>query len=307
MKKILSIVATMLTLAAQSQTSIYHPFPDSNAVWAIQAQGCCVNNCPPPPLPNPVLDDYNFSYFIQGDTTISNIYHKVYQSGTIHSHCAFGNFIDNWTTINTTYIGAIRQDIPSKKIYFYYSGTNSECLLYDFNLNVGDQVGNGCFAECTMITSIDSVLVGNNYRKRFNLSSMNYSIIEGIGSTSGLFEPICPFEYSGTLICFAQNGQTLYPDTSTSCNIVSSIDEATYSSSYSISPNPFNTFTTVQLSDAFVNSNLLIYNTLGKVVSQQIIFDKVVTISRNELNSGIYFLKVVNSQRQVVNGKIIIE
>ena len=196
-----------------------------------------------------------------------------------------------------------------KKVFFYYASANSECLLYDFGLTVGDSLGGGCFgfSPCTIVTSIDSILVGSNYRKKFNLSSASYSIIEGIGSTSGLLEPLCPFEYSGTLICFTQNGQTLFPDTTTSCEIITHINEIKYLSAFTIFPNPFYTFTTLQVSIEFVNSEVIIYDTYGKIVKQQMIHDKTVIINRNGLGNGIYFFKVIGNSRQMVCGKFIIE
>ena len=312
MKKLLLLVATLTTLTAKSQTSVYHPFPDSNAVWNIQAQGCCVNNCPPPPTPNPQLDDYNFSYFIQGDTVISsNAYHKIYQSGTIHSHCAFGNFIDYWTTINQTYIGAYKQDTALRQVFFFYPSAIQECLLHDFNLSVGDSVGGGClgFSPCAIVSTIDSVLIGNNFRKRFNLSTAPpYSIIEGIGSTSGLLEPICPFEYYGTLICFSQNGQTLYPDTLTSCQLLTTIKNSTVkSTSTKVSPNPFHTSTTLELNADFKNSELKIYNTFGVQVRQVKIISQSTTINRDELLDGIYFFQAINKSGRTLNGKFIVQ
>src|SRR2546428_7387968 len=74
------------------------------------------------------------------------------------------------------------------------------------------------------VTSIDSILIGNNYRKRWNTNS-SFSIIEGIGSTLGLLD-FCYYLVSPTnfLICFHQNGQTLYPDTINNCSLISDVN-----------------------------------------------------------------------------------
>ena len=310
MKTLFLVIATCLSFSVNAQTSVYYSFPDSNAVWTIQAQRCCVSNCPSPPTPNPVLDDYNFSYFLQGDTSIGSVaYHKLYKSGSIHSHCAFGNAVDYWSVINTTYVGGLRQDTALKQVYIYHDTATAECLLYDFSLSVGDTLVDGCagIPSCATVTSIDSVMIGSTYRKRFNLSSMGYAIIEGIGSTAGLLEPLCPFEYFGMLVCFSQNGQTLYPDTTTVCEILTKVDEINAAAPYFLSPNPFSTSTTLQVGSEFVHSQLFIYNTLGNTVRQQTIQESKVVILRNELSSGIYFFKVVNDKRKTVCGKLIIE
>ena len=69
MKKLLLLFSTMLTLFANGQTSVYHPFPDSNAVWNIHFQLYCFANG---------TGDENYSITISGDTLInSQTYHKL--------------------------------------------------------------------------------------------------------------------------------------------------------------------------------------------------------------------------------------
>jgi hypothetical protein len=300
MKKLLPILFILPCFSAKSQTSVYHPFPDSNAIWNVSAQGCCWTDCPPPPTPNPVIDDYSFSYYINGDTVINSVlYHKVYQSGTVHHHCNFGNYIDYWNSFHD-YYAAIRQDTALRKVYVYYN--NPEQVLYDFNLSVGDSI-----EGCTAVTSIDSILIGSNYRKRFNIDgAFPYSIIEGIGSTSGLFEPLCPFEYWGTLVCFSQNGETLYPDASTECELIMGTQPFHADKSISLSPNPFHTSTTLYIKSIFNAATLHIYNTLGSLVKEQSITSENTVITREGLSDGIYFV-VVSDGTQEWKGKVVIE
>lgn len=311
MRTQLLIFATIISFTSYGQTSVYHPFPDSSAIWNISAQGCCWNLCPSPPTVNPVLGDFNFSYSIIGDTIINSItYHKLLKSGTEHEHCAFGNFIDNWYSFSD-YVGAFRQDTAMRKLFLVMPSNNTECLLYDFNLTVGDSVGGGClgFSPCAAISSIDSILIGNSLRRRFNLSTpFPYTIIEGIGSTSGLLEPLCPFEYSGTLKCFSQNGETLYPDTVTSCQLLTSIKNVSAnSSSTKVFPNPFHTSTTFEVNSDFKNAELKIYNTFGVQVRQVKITSQNTTINRDELSDGIYFFKAISKSGRTLNGKFIVQ
>jgi hypothetical protein len=92
------------------------------------------------------------------------------------------------------------QDTAQKKVWIYVPSTNSDTIFLDFNLNVGDTINgrNEYWAEqlglsaVTFVTSIDSVLIGTQYRKRYNYSyngfnGFNNSMIEGIGPTHGLF------------------------------------------------------------------------------------------------------------------------
>lgn len=262
-------------------------------------------------MPNPVIADYNFSYYLQGDTIINTLtYHKVYKSaGTAHEHCAIGGTLNNWYNLNNEYAGSYRQDTAMKRVYFISPFAIQECLLYDFSLNVGDTLNNGCTCgnNC-IVSSIDTVQIKNNYRKRINFFMSAYSQIEGIGSTAGLLEPYIPFESGGTLICFSQNGQTLYPDTITACYIIiAGVNEIKDSKLYSISPNPFHTSAILQVSSECINSELIIYNTIGSKVKQQSIRAESIQINRNDLANGFYFFKIITDKGFRVSGKIIID
>jgi hypothetical protein len=309
MKKLLLVIATLTTLSARSQTSVYHPFADSNAFWTMEESNCCWNLCSSWPVPDPIIIDYSFSYFVQGDTILNATnYHKLYKSaGIAHEHCALGGSINNWFNMNTEYAGGYRQDTVMKKVYFFYPNTLQECLLYDFSLNVGDTLYNGCLCFNCVVSGIDSVLIGNNYRKRFSFSGSNASIIEGIGSTFGWLVPLYPLDYLGTLICYSENGQTLYPDTTTQCYIIiAGVNEVNKPKSISISPNPFHTYATLNVSSEFINSELIIYNTIGNTVMQQTISSESIQISRNELSNGVYFYKIITDKGFPASGKIII-
>ena len=311
MKNLLSLIITLFAVEAAAQTSVYFPFPDSNAVWNIAAQACCATDCPPPPLPNPVLVDYSFSYFLQGDTVINGTnYHKIYKSsGTAHEHCAIGGSLNNWWTFGSSYTGAMRQEISLKQVYFIQPSSGQECLLYDFSLQVGDTLVNGCsnWGLYTIVSSIDSFLIGNSYRKSFGFSMSPYTVIEGIGGTCGLTGPMFPFEYSENLICFSLNNQTLYPDTVTSCNMISQVQEIFNELSFSVSPNPFQTSTELHTGKEFLNGELAIYNALGEQVKQQPISGQTSTIERDRLDGGIYFIKVSKPGGSFVTGKLIIQ
>lgn len=310
MKKSIVILAILVMAFkfSDSQTNVYHPFPDSNAVWTEQAAGCCASECPGPPSPNPVLDDYSFSYFTQNDTVIGNhAYHKIYQTGTVHSHCLFGNYVDNWSTISKTYSGAYRQAIPLKQVFFIYPSSGQECLLFDFKLNQGDTLKSGCQDGTIIVSSVDSVLVGNTYRTRFNITDSPFAIIEGIGSTGGLLEPLFLFEYSGILLCFIQNTQTIYPDTTTVCEIVTQVNEQKKPLAFSISPNPFITQASINSNSILSNATLIIYNAMGQQVKQlKNITGKTITLRRDNLSAGLYFIRLTQDGITLSTDKILI-
>src|SRR5271155_3924466 len=92
-----------LTTLTKAQTSVYHPFPDSNAYWnehnAWSNDGMHFNT-------------NEYSIFINGDTIIEgNTYHKLFESGyTIESYPPYQVF----NYFNNSYEGAIRQDTSAR-------------------------------------------------------------------------------------------------------------------------------------------------------------------------------------------------
>ena len=199
MKKsfLFSLVISAFCFTANAQTNVYHPFPDSNAVWN-EYTGT----------------NSGYGYYIEsiiGDTIINSIkYHKVYK------HTESLTPSDTIITIsNSWFIGAIRED-SLKRIYFYNKyavpccgKTDSTYLLYDFSKHVGDTVffsnnfQYGYTYPYLIVNSIDSILAYNQYRKRFNLNGETW--IEGIGSTRSLFSAIL-----GIPTCFCTNELVCY-------------------------------------------------------------------------------------------------
>lgn len=77
----------------------------------------------------------------------------------------------------------------------------------------------------------------------------------------------------------------------------------------SIYPNPFSTTATLKINSAtsFKNAELKIYDVLGREVKHILVNTSEIIINRDELENGIYFYKLMNSQEVIVTGKIIIE
>jgi len=76
MKKIILflIICNFFIVIIKAQTNVYHPFPDSNALWREYSGGYQCSCC----------SDYQ--YFITGDTIINSFtYHKIKKSGVKYS------------------------------------------------------------------------------------------------------------------------------------------------------------------------------------------------------------------------------
>lgn len=75
----------------------------------------------------------------------------------------------------------------------------------------------------------------------------------------------------------------------------------------SVSPNPFDLYTTVHINDLtqVTNCQILIYNILGEEMYRQIISANVTTIETGGLAKGIYFYKVIGNNTTLQSGKLV--
>ncbi len=222
---------------AKAQFNVYHPFPDSNAVWGMGA-GCIDGNCGTGEY---IRDSYSGDTLIDG-FTYKRIEHEVLVTagGCCYPPEGLG-------------MGFLREDVSARKVYWRWPGESSDTLLYDFNLDVGDTI-NGLFrfpSNDWIVVSVDSVIVDSNYRRRINFDTsdvyqcMRFSFIEGVGSTAGLTnEYYGPGEMGSILECFSVGGEVRYtepcnPDT-VACgelpvNVQSFFNKRT---ELAVSPNP---------------------------------------------------------------------
>ncbi|MFT6167737.1 MAG: hypothetical protein ACJASF_002437 [Vicingaceae bacterium] len=297
--KIITILFLLLnSWFLSAQTSIYHSFPDSNAVWNYKLQANCFAN-------GSANEDY--SIVIAGDTILNNTtYNKLYTPFVVSfSTGTCGGILNG-------YKGAIRHDLIGKKVYIIPSQDTTEQLLYDFTLQVGDTVTGYTqlfpFQPDTVI-SIDSMLIGSLFRKRWIINTCyNISIIEGIGSTYGFFEksPGCITDFPDfSLNCFQQNSQTMYPNSTSNCQIITSINTIPIvEENINIYPNPSNGSLTIDFRTIQIKEIRLI-NLLGKIIhSQELRKEKSIDI--NNLPQGYFFLIMIDQYNQTISKKIVV-
>ena len=304
MKKLLLVLSAVLALtAAHGQTNVYHPFPDSNATWFSWK-----SYCPCPPYVGIQLEIWDW---LTGDTVIGTSTYKKIQEYTICQN-------DGSSTLG--YAGAYRQDTAQKKIFLRLPLAAADTLLYDFNLSVGDTIPQNWYINygtypSNIISSIDSVLIGTNYRKRFNFIMSAHmpdtiiSIIEGIGSTTGLLLPLgASVEYSTSLYCFTQNGQNLFINPNGFClSNPLTVFEQEKNPSLTIFPNPFSTQTVLQTDIPLHNATLTVYNCCGQQVKQiKNISGQTVTFSRGNLASGLYFVRLTEENKIIAADKLVV-
>jgi Secretion system C-terminal sorting domain len=326
MKKLLPIIfffASSIGLRAQS--GIYHPFPTDSAMWREQ-YGSVICNC---------CDDYQL--VLNGDTIVgSTTYHKIEYQGIKHSipNTAAGvsgyywgcggsvyfNYLSHYAHVS--YLGALREDSITKKIYFLEPGTSHDTLLYDFSLSVGDTLpitykndDIGPYPT-NVISSIDSALVNGSYHKRFNISEAylgtdpNYvSIIEGVGSTFGLFPHLIPiFEEGGILECFSLKDSLAYPwGGAGSCVplvVIAGVNEIKESENrVALFPNPATDRVKIISKNRLYSIEIM--DIFGKKIYHSEKNNIQTEINISNFTNGIYFVHMMDVNKNVIVKKIV--
>ena len=132
----------------------------------------------------------------------------------------------------------------------------------------------------------------------------------GDSYTSTLQNPYHIYSTNGTYtVCFTvttcnQGCQT------TACqqaNVTTGVINETRSSIINIFPNPFSTETTLQADNLFKNATLTIYNLYGQTVKQiDNLSGQTVTFYRDNLPSGLYFLRLTQDSKVIATDKLVI-
>lgn len=285
-----------------AQTTV--PFPTNNAHWC-ENGSWTDGNC---------VYEFDNRYTIRTDTIIAGTLYQVISNSIIQTGfvptqpwltCGMGNFIyENYALIRSA----------GNKVFQYDLSNSTEFLLYDFNLQLNDTMlsyPNSILFE-NKITGIDSVFDGNQYRKRWWLTSLNNNppttmdsnytyVIDGIGSGYGLFgQLIPPFEYISQINCFTEsNGLSFSPNGFCNCITLSTNEIA--ETAIEVYPNPADDYLNIKTS--LKNFEAVIYDAVGKEVLVLKLKDTN-QIDISNLMSGIYFLKITNGEQTILMKKI---
>ena len=301
--KILAIISLVIPFIGLSQT--YQQFPTGNAIWKEYRYHLYVFGGG-----NKHEEVHHLHYLMNGDTTISNsTYKKIYYTGTVFVEEGDLPYSSATTYNNNEYVGAIRED-AMKRVYVMTPNNTSEMLLYDFNLSVGDTITSNFIvgfpdAHFT-VGSIDSVLVTNNYHKRYHIIAPtsssyisqngfnNLMLIEGIGSSLGLFQFRNDPNYNNIheLVCFKRDGVSLHP-TGYSCDVIFNVgvEENSFDQPL-LYPNPTTNTLYLNLDKNYSNLLINIYSLDGKLIEaikKENTNDAIFELTRDK---GVYFIEI---------------
>ena len=244
------------------------------------------------------------SFRILGDTAIGQVdYKKLYST--------YDTTLTNWNLY-----GAMREN--NNQILIYNLDLESEELLYDFNLSVGDTFSTivntpdyfGCSVEL-VVSSIDTVILENNEpRQRFTFSGEQW--ISGIGSLYGLLYigvDQCIVDMYYDLSCCHENAELIYQSQSFDNCFINTVGlkENSEQIQHSVYPNPFSQSTVLKFDySSSQNYRLQIISVTGQIVIEiENINSGKILINGDQLNSGIYFYRLTHDKKEIASGKFV--
>lgn len=308
-----------LNLTIQSQT--YIPFPEKNAQWT--EQNGIYEGFPP--------QTWSSLYITETDTfLLNNSYTNIYE------------YYLNPNTFDTIreLFASIRQDTLNKKVFIirHYVSENTERLLLDFNIDVGDTVCLDAyywdlFPEATdsifIVDSISKITLYNSEpRDIYYLSNhdgdffpvVQNVLIEGVGSIINPFGPttdllkkknnvareLCCPEY---LLCLSVKEEPIYVfNDSTDCGKLSvwtSIDDLN-EIAVILYPNPVVDFLQLEVSPPSTHEKLLIINDMfGKMIITKRFFENKILLDLSNLKPGFYLSRLLY-EKEITTHKIIV-
>jgi hypothetical protein len=282
----------ILTLFLSQYALTAQTYLNSSSVWT-ESIGICgfTGSC----------DIYDFTRSISGDTVINGLsYQRVITSGT---HSVYD--LDSQAIVLVEpYTGEtefIREE--DQLLYWYRVHNDSEIILADFDLAVGDTAVSRLCQNNVTVDHIDTLYLGSEPRRRywFQPGNDNHNfLIEGVGANGGLFTNPCSeigFEYGSSLHCFAQDGAMIVIDTA-ECEAATAVDNPVSYKSLFVYPNPCYDELQVQLPDGLTGSlTLEIFNSTGQLVNASMLqSDGEGKVNMKGFSAGVYYVRIMSME-----------
>ena len=251
----------------------------------------------------------NFTYKVEGDTTIGGVDYKLVKKN-------YPDINQEWTTAF-----CLRED--SRKWYIigaYEPYISDEVLLYDFSLETGDSIYNAWAQNyASVIEHGDTVLENGQTRKYLILGednlppTMNDMWIEGLGSASCHVELPCFYlniiDACAISLCASNNNELLFTSfPNLNCydsggNFITSLNKIEQEdNSITLYPNPASKEVNIS-SESIINS-IEVFNSFGQRIYQEKTKLKEKTIDISSFSKGVYIIGV-NTDRGYIRKKLI--
>lgn len=263
---------------------------------------------------------------------ITGYFHENYLNGgdTVINSKAYTNFCWYNKSTGATPYAWVRYDSNARKVYI--ADSNTELVLYDYNLSVGDtfyapKISSPLSQVWHVVDSVDSIQINGTFHKTFYLKvgdanlyineyARDYTIIEGIGCSAGPLYPLYGTagitaynERSRGVICFKNNG--IAPPIYTNCKdtALSIYNSEISDKPLSVYPQPATSVVNIQLPITIQSGSVKVYNQLGQeVISNTIANKELLEINNPGPLHGLYYYRITdNTENRIYSGKLIFE
>jgi len=227
--------------------------------------------------PNPwETTEYRLLIFQDGQTVFNGkVYNNLFASGDITTEWSNGN--TTTSTFSHWEYCSVRTE--GSKVYLLEFAI--EHLLFDYALQAGDTVPEDFYINYAcpypmVVSSVDSVLIGSLYHKRYNFTDPLYNgtaawFIEGLGHQFGIVETACMTpDWSSNFQCYAENGESLFQEGAV-CELTVNIPEIQPAVLIpKISPNPTTGLVSVELnSHREMQISVQILDITGRIIKNE--------------------------------------
>jgi len=201
-------------------------------------------------------------------------------------------------------IGFIREEINTKKVFFFPKHEQKEILLYDFSLKLADEFILEKYWESAVfkVTSIDSIdYYGVKHLTITLIGKYEQTIqwIEGIGSVQGL---LYNQMYEGLLLCVNDNDQLIYKNTQSfpciKTGFVNAVNEMETGNAVLVYPNPASETVTIKSKEVIKTLELL--DLYGNTIYSDRPNRTDTRLSLVRFKKGIYLLEINCEQVKLV-------
>ncbi|MBL0126861.1 MAG: T9SS type A sorting domain-containing protein [Flavobacteriales bacterium] len=257
-------------------------------------------------VPAPCIANDFYNYYTVGDSVIENVtWTKVAREGVVtymwQASPPVGPGCQGMNPYGPDFYGVwlIRQEGRSLRIWI----DDVDQLLYDFDLTLGQTIPltwNNWSTDITVI-AVDSVLIGMEMRARFELgNSWAQYLIEGVGSSNGLFEPISNFFDCGYgLDCFGLGTESYYPTNWTGgCLVTMGLNDSMVSEEITVAPNPATD--RVRITGIQAGDQITLHDGIGRVVLRTRSNSVNMDLDVSDLSTGVYTLAIGGRRQRLV-------
>ncbi|MBP7809996.1 MAG: T9SS type A sorting domain-containing protein [Bacteroidia bacterium] len=218
-------------------------------------------------------------------------------SGNSSTLTASGAVTYSWSTGSTSLTSVVNPTLTST---YTVTGTNASGCSNTRTISVTVNAA----PSITALSSSSLICVGQSAVLTASSSAITYTWSTGSNSSSVSISPTVTTNYtvSGTNAAGCV-GSTIISQSVSPCTEITSL--ANTNANYSAYPNPNSGEFSVTVEKITENTFIEIYNTIGQLVSKQLVKDYTTTINLTEQADGIYYVIVTKNSKHLYKTKVI--